>query len=737
MTDYKIRLIVEGQDNGATGLLGKLSGGLGGIGMIAGGILSAGAIQAIGNQVMQLGQAGLDSYRYYERLGMSLAQLSAREALSTGTAKTMTEALASTGNRSKELLAWTEKLAIQSPFNQQGIADAFKMQMAYGFTSAEAQHLTQVMVDFSAGAGLGSDAMGRISLALGQIKAKGKLAGQEVMQLTESGIGVDQILSKAFGKSTAQIVKMREAGLIPANDAIKAIVGSLETDFAGAAIRQATSFDGLITSLDEIKSIGLREILGGAFKAAQPYLISFVDAFSKPEFRAGLQAVGKNLGEGVTSGLAGIQRLVGIFSDMPGLLKSIGMDQVFANMQDPFAKLVVSAGNFGSTLRDTLLPQLQGLGANMWGDMLDFGKIGLPAITTNLANALQGITDIWKTHGAAIMWFVKGAWDTIAATIGGTLILISGVISAGVTWIGGIMNAFSQLFTGNWTGAWSTIQITTLNTFGILLSAAGTFMDFVLNIFGTNLATFNANWAANWNMAKLIASTVWANITATITSFMGSITGFITGNLASIQATWTGNQNNMLLITSTVWAGIQSGIATAIGGVLLSVNVFDTEGERVIGLLASTWKIQTDAIVAMWKGVMQAINDALNAAKSALDWASTHTITYVVQTIGSFVSGGGGSSSSNGGSATPYNSNSTRRFNALGGSIMAGQTTWVGEKGPELFVPKSNGNIIPNSQAASLMKGKSVSFGQVNIYNASTTEQEVFGLIRKAELLYG
>jgi TP901 family phage tail tape measure protein len=39
--------------------------------------------------------------------------------------------------------------------------------------------------------------------------------------------------------------------------------------------------------------------------------------------------------------------------------------------------------------------------------------------------------------------------------------------------------------------------------------------------------------------------------------------------------------------------------------------------------------------------------------------------------------------------------------NAFGGTVMAGEPTWVGELGKELFVPFSNGTIVPNSKLGS------------------------------------
>jgi tape measure domain-containing protein len=259
-------------------------------GMFAGTLVT----QAIGN-MKSLGNEALQAYANYERLGMSLENLVAKELLNQGAAKSMAEALRMGAARAAELTSWTQKLAIESPFTQQGVADAFRTAMAYGFTTKEAQRLTQAMIDFSAGSGSSEATMGRIALALGQIQARGKVAGQEVMQLTEAGISVDKILSEAFGKSTQEIIEMREKGLIPAEMAIEAIVSALENDFGGAAKRQSGTFSGLLSSLEDIKQIGLREFFGETFRVIQPELEEFIGTLQKAETIEKVRDAGKDL----------------------------------------------------------------------------------------------------------------------------------------------------------------------------------------------------------------------------------------------------------------------------------------------------------------------------------------------------------------------------------------------------------------------------------------------------------
>lgn len=63
---------------------------------------------------------------------------------------------------------------------------------------------------------------------------------------------------------------------------------------------------------------------------------------------------------------------------------------------------------------------------------------------------------------------------------------------------------------------------------------------------------------------------------------------------------------------------------------------------------------------------------------------------------------------------------------ADGGDVMAGRIGLVGERGPELFIPKTNGTIIPNSQLGSALGGTTnVTNNYINAIDAKSFEQRL------------
>jgi tape measure domain-containing protein len=283
---------------------GGAGGGAGGqIDDFFGKFLTFQAVVQAGRAIEGFVQSAVTAYAENERLGLSLETLVAREERNKDATLSMAEALDMASPKAQELLHWNEQLAVNSPFNEAGIASAFRTAEAFGFvsesadkTAITAKRLTQDLVDFTAGSGQSTEVLNRISAALGKVEVSGQLSGREVRELTLAGVQVDTVLAKAFGKSTEEIVKLREQGLIPGDQAIKAIAYSLENDFGGAAQRQAGTVSGLLNSMSDLETIGSRQLFSGAIQAAQPYLQQFVDTLNSPEAKANIEAISADLG---------------------------------------------------------------------------------------------------------------------------------------------------------------------------------------------------------------------------------------------------------------------------------------------------------------------------------------------------------------------------------------------------------------------------------------------------------
>lgn len=104
--------------------------------------------------------------------------------------------------KAKSLLADLDKLAMKTPFEVTEVQDAAKQMLAYGIEADKIVETTRMLGDVASG--LGVQTFPQLTLAFGQIKAKGKLAGQELLQLTNAGFN----LAEAMGVTRGQLMDM-------------------------------------------------------------------------------------------------------------------------------------------------------------------------------------------------------------------------------------------------------------------------------------------------------------------------------------------------------------------------------------------------------------------------------------------------------------------------------------------------------------------------------------------------
>lgn len=212
----------------------------------------------------------------------------------------LAEAQKLAAQQSKELLEWMEKQAIYSPYTMDQVSAQFKMAMAYGFTSDEAKRLTNANIDLAAALGMEGSTMERVNLALGQMRSKGRLMGQELLQMTEAGIPMRDILLEmgtVAGLTAGNFDKMMEAGEISAKGVYEAYAQYSEKYFRGTARDQSSTIAGLLSSLGDLKKVAEKDFFTPALTRVQPFLSSLVDIAQNGEVRTFIKTLGEGFGK--------------------------------------------------------------------------------------------------------------------------------------------------------------------------------------------------------------------------------------------------------------------------------------------------------------------------------------------------------------------------------------------------------------------------------------------------------
>lgn len=109
--------------------------------------------------------------------------------------------------KADELFGQITELAVKSPFTLKQLFSYTKQLSAYGFEADKLYDTTKRLADVSAG--LGVD-MGRLALALGQVKAANYLRGTETRQFTEAGFNILKELAKYYSELEDRMVSVGE-----------------------------------------------------------------------------------------------------------------------------------------------------------------------------------------------------------------------------------------------------------------------------------------------------------------------------------------------------------------------------------------------------------------------------------------------------------------------------------------------------------------------------------------------
>lgn len=150
--------------------------------------------------------------------------------------------------------------AARTPFEFEDVAHASQRFQNMGLAAKEVVPTLTAVGNAVAAAGGGSDEINRVSLALAQMGAKGKVSAEELNQLADAGVGGLKILEQQTGKTKAELLKMAEAGQISADMFLQAFRAAY-----GAGNQMQRQMETLSGAASTLKDSG-KELLGQAFQ---------------------------------------------------------------------------------------------------------------------------------------------------------------------------------------------------------------------------------------------------------------------------------------------------------------------------------------------------------------------------------------------------------------------------------------------------------------------------------------
>ncbi|RBA36159.1 tape measure protein [Elizabethkingia anophelis] len=154
------------------------------------------------------------------------------------------------GAKAKQLMGQMVDLTAKTPFSLQEVSSGAKQLLAFQVPANEVVDTLTRMGNIAAGLGV---PLSRINLVYGQVKAKGKLMGDDLRQFTEAGIPMVAELANKFNKTEYEITAMVSAGKIGFKD-VQDVLFNLTNEggmFFNLMEQQSASLSGKISNLED------------------------------------------------------------------------------------------------------------------------------------------------------------------------------------------------------------------------------------------------------------------------------------------------------------------------------------------------------------------------------------------------------------------------------------------------------------------------------------------------------
>lgn len=300
---------LTGAAESAGGAMGGLSSGLGGlIGGVTLGSLAASAVMGIVGAAKNATLAVLGLVASFARGVVEAAAFAEQSKLAFSL-------LMHGGENAGKQFQRVVDLAVRFGLPVEESVKTFQKLLAMQFKPAMAEQLLKMGADLQAIGASTEEVQGAFT-AISQIKAKGRVQAEELLQLAERGVSTELVitsLGKALGKTNDQVRALMQAGKITADQGIAAIGEAIAIKTGGPAGQAGEKF--AMSTLKGVERV---------FKAkGAAVMIQLGEAIEKP-LVAALGPIVKDLMAALDSpeGKAALESIVGGFTSVLGAVKA-------------------------------------------------------------------------------------------------------------------------------------------------------------------------------------------------------------------------------------------------------------------------------------------------------------------------------------------------------------------------------------------------------------------------------
>lgn len=428
----------------------------------------------------------------------------------------MTNLLGSAG-KAEGFIKELQNFSAHTPFEFNDVTKASQKFLAFGFTAEQIIPTLTAVGDAAAGVGAGQDGVNRLTLALGQIAAKGKLASGEMMQLTELGIPAWQMLAEKLGTDVAGAQDMVTKRMVDSKTALEALVGGMEQSYGGMMEQQSGTILGTWSNL-----------MDGIGQVASQAGLQIADALNLTE-------VFSSIGDWL--------------SNFATVIEESGISGAIASCVPPEAQLAIVA--LGTALTAIAIPAMYAAGAAAVAMMAPFlAAIGAAvtacapfiATVTAIGTALYAfyqsglsVSDVLSIMGVESK-SLTSAWEQVKSAFSSLGSLISSVLEL----LKPVFVAFGAVVGVAFLGIMKYIGFL-INSFTLMVSAIAYAIDMACSVLNSMAEYISSIISSVCDVFSNMAESVlpdWASKgLGTISNFVDKAISWLSGLIAKITET--------------------------------------------------------------------------------------------------------------------------------------------------------------------------------------------------------
>lgn len=567
----RLRVVVTGEDAGASQVLGQV----GDSAKDSGGKLATLTRTMVGFAAK--GALGLAA------VGTAAATMGLSTASQLEQVKIGFTSMLGSAEKAGSFLKDLQNFANATPFEFTQLTGAAQRFLAMGFAAKDVIPMLKSVGDAVAAMGGGAENIDAVTTALTQMQVKGKVSGEEIMQLSEQGIPALQILADKFGVSTAQMTKMISNGEVMSKKAIPAIIDGLSNGtkhvagFGGMMQKQSESMKGKWSTLMDSLQMGL----GNLASMALPLAKKGIDLLSGASIALfnGIQGKGVGTLKGLNKTIGeiglGLRAMVGAFKE--GDVTSDGLVGKFEKA-GVFAKILVER-----------LQSLVGIVRETVGWFKEHENVTKALIATILV-----LTAVTKAHAAVMA--VANAGGLVAMIKNISIVSSVMKIATAVQWAyTGALSAASYLQIAGYLAAvaiqqkavalgtkiataaqWLWNAALSANPIGLVIIAVAALVGAIILL-----------WKNNEGFRKFVLNVLWPAIQK---AWDGIKNAFMAA-INAIVGAWNWLKNTSIAVWNAIVGFIRPIIAVIVAIISPIISVILKIGQVLLGFYTAIWKV--------------------------------------------------------------------------------------------------------------------------------------------------